>query len=331
MNPICRSQVLLVGTGPMACAAAEDVRRSGRAQVVGALSIAGEPVHRSLGVPVLGPVEGLLDHLQSLPIGKVIVAEDVVRHRDALQAALATCEELGVAFAIPSHPFRLVRSTHADIQIGSDGFLHFQSSLQRPVQQRLKRALDLVASALGLAALSPLLLVIAAAIKLTSAGPVLFRQVRVGRFGAPFVMYKFRSMGVDAERQLVGLRERNEQGGPVFKIRHDPRVTAVGRLLRRFSLDELPQLLNVLIGDMSLVGPRPPLPREVTQYEPWQRRRLSVRPGLTCIWQVQGRNDIGFREWMYLDMLYVDEWSFVGDLRLLLRTIPAVATGRGAS
>jgi exopolysaccharide biosynthesis polyprenyl glycosylphosphotransferase len=323
--------VLLVGTGPMAWAVAEEIRRHGKQAVAGTLSLEGERTHAELGVPVLGGAESLLEHLCTLAIEKVVIAADVATHRDEIQRALATCEEVGVAFSVPAHPFRLTRASHADAHVGDDGFLHFQTSIQRPLQSRLKRALDLAASAAGLLALSPLLIAIAAAIKLASPGPVLFRQVRVGRFGARFVMYKFRSMRVDAEAQLVGLRERNEQGGPVFKMRRDPRVTPIGRILRRFSLDELPQLFNVLIGDMSLVGPRPPLPAEVAQYEPWQRRRLSVRPGLTCIWQVEGRNDIGFLEWMYLDMLYVDEWSFAGDLRLLLRTIPAVATGRGAS
>jgi lipopolysaccharide/colanic/teichoic acid biosynthesis glycosyltransferase len=144
-------------------------------------------------------------------------------------------------------------------------------------------------------------------------------------------MFKFRSMVVDAERRLTALTAQNEQSGPVFKMRHDPRVTPVGRLIRRYSIDELPQLLNVLRGEMSIVGPRPPVPREVAQYQPWQRRRLSVRPGLTCLWQVQGRNEIGFDEWMMLDLQYVDQWSLAKDAALIGRTVPVVVTGKGAS
>ena len=138
-------------------------------------------------------------------------------------------------------------------------------------------------------------------------------------------------MAVGADRMQAQLAQANEQDGPVFKLAHDPRVTRVGAWLRRYSIDELPQLWNVLVGEMSLVGPRPPLPREVAQYEPWQRRRLSMRPGITCVWQVSGRNAIRFEQWMYLDLQYVDQWSLGSDLRLLLRTIPAVLTGRGAS
>jgi lipopolysaccharide/colanic/teichoic acid biosynthesis glycosyltransferase len=144
-------------------------------------------------------------------------------------------------------------------------------------------------------------------------------------------MYKFRSMVTDADRQLQQLMAKNEQTGPVFKMRRDPRVTSIGRVIRKFSIDELPQLFNVLKGDMSIVGPRPPVPSEVARYAPWQRRRLSVRPGLTCFWQVQGRNEIGFDEWMLLDLQYVDQWSFAKDLELIGRTVPVVVTGRGAS
>jgi lipopolysaccharide/colanic/teichoic acid biosynthesis glycosyltransferase len=144
-------------------------------------------------------------------------------------------------------------------------------------------------------------------------------------------MFKFRTMIVDAERLKEELEQRNEQTGPVFKMKNDPRVTTIGRILRKHSIDELPQLINVLRGDMSVVGPRPPLPKEVALYEGWQRRRLSVRPGLTCIWQVSGRNQISFEEWMFLDMRYIDHWSLREDLSLILQTFPVVLTGRGAS
>jgi len=169
------------------------------------------------------------------------------------------------------------------------------------------------------------------AIKLTSKGPIFFKQQRVGLNGRPFHMLKFRSMVVNAEELKAKLAAQNEQTGPVFKMKNDPRITGIGKFIRKFSIDELPQLINVLRGDMSVVGPRPPVPSEVAKYEAWQRRRLSVRPGLTCIWQVSGRNQITFDQWMYLDMQYIDHWSFLGDLHLIFRTVPVVLTGRGAS
>jgi lipopolysaccharide/colanic/teichoic acid biosynthesis glycosyltransferase len=175
------------------------------------------------------------------------------------------------------------------------------------------------------------MIVVAAFIKLTSRGPILFRQLRVGQHGKQFHMLKFRSMVADAEELKARLMAHNEQTGPVFKMARDPRITRVGRFIRKFSIDELPQLINILRGEMSIVGPRPPVPSEVAKYEAWQRRRLSVRPGLTCVWQVSGRNQISFEEWMYLDMQYIDHWSLAHDFQLILKTVPVVLTGRGAS
>jgi exopolysaccharide biosynthesis polyprenyl glycosylphosphotransferase len=193
-----------------------------------------------------------------------------------------------------------------------------------------KRALDVAVSAVALLVVSPLLLVIAALIKLTDGGPVFFSQRRVGFGGQAFAMLKFRSMVVDADRLRPRLEVRNESSGPVFKMRLDPRVTRIGRFIRKYSLDELPQLINVLLGDMSLVGPRPSLPSEVAKYEPWQHRRFAVRPGLTCLWQVSPRRyRISFDEWMRLDLKYIDSWSLRLDLRLILRTFRVVIAGTG--
>jgi lipopolysaccharide/colanic/teichoic acid biosynthesis glycosyltransferase len=189
---------------------------------------------------------------------------------------------------------------------------------------------DIAGSAAALWVLFPMLLIVAALVKLTSSGPVFFRQVRVGLHGKKFHMLKFRSMVVNAEELKAKLQALNEQIGPVFKMKHDPRVTALGRFLRKYSIDELPQLVNVLRGDMTLVGPRPPVPQEVAQYEPWQCRRLSVPPGLTCLWQVSGRNEIDFQDWMYLDLQYIDHWNLGQDLNLLLKTLPVVVSGRGS-
>jgi lipopolysaccharide/colanic/teichoic acid biosynthesis glycosyltransferase len=194
----------------------------------------------------------------------------------------------------------------------------------------LKRAADLLGATAALIVAAPIMAILAVAIKLDSRGPVLFWQYRLGVNGRPFRFYKFRSMSVEAPDMRDSLTALNEATGPVFKIRRDPRVTRVGRWMRKTSLDELPQLFHVLAGSMSLVGPRPPIPAEVEMYEPWQRERLAVKPGLTCIWQVSGRSDIGFDDWVRLDIQYVRTRSLWVDLKLVALTIPAVITGRGA-
>ncbi len=192
-----------------------------------------------------------------------------------------------------------------------------------------KRTMDLALGAFALALAGPVMLLAAVLIRCTSEGPVFFRQTRIGRGGRPFELVKFRTMVPGAEALRPGLEPLNEQSGPVFKMRADPRVSGVGRWLRRYSIDELPQLWNVLRGDMSLVGPRPQLPTEVAGYAPPHHRRHSVRPGLTCWWQVLGRDRIGFEEWMRLDLHYVDTWNPLLDLWLMLRTIPVVLRGEG--
>jgi exopolysaccharide biosynthesis polyprenyl glycosylphosphotransferase len=191
-------------------------------------------------------------------------------------------------------------------------------------QQTLKRGFDLVVGGMLLIACSPLMLACAAAVRLSSPGPALFQQVRVGQDGQEFTLHKFRSMVIDAERRLGGLRQRNEADGLLFKLRDDPRVTRVGRFLRAWSLDELPQLLDVLRGDMSLVGPRPPLPSEVAAYDAWVRNRLRVKPGLTGLWQVSGRHELSFQDYVRHDLFYVENWSLSMDLFILLKTMPAV-------
>lgn len=197
-------------------------------------------------------------------------------------------------------------------------------------RMRLKRAFDFSASCLALMALAPVMGLIALAIKLSSPGPVFFMQERVGAGGHIFKLYKFRTMVVNAEALKATLLAANEADGPVFKIRRDPRVTAIGRLLRKYSLDELPQLLSIMRGDMSIVGPRPPLPSEVRQYQPHQLRRLSVPQGLTCIWQISGRSNISFEDWVKMDLRYIDTWSLRQDLKIILKTFKVVAQGQGA-
>lgn len=194
-----------------------------------------------------------------------------------------------------------------------------------------KRALDITVSVLAGLFFLPLVPLVVLAIKLDSwKAPVLYKSIRLGLGGRPFVFYKFRSMVEGAHESTNYIRHLNEVNGPVFKSARDPRVTRVGRFLRRTSIDELPQIINVIRGEMSLVGPRPPIPEEVEKYEPWQRRRLEVKPGLTCLWQVSGRSKLGFDEWMRLDIQYVYNVSFPLDLKVLLRTIPAVLSREGA-
>lgn len=199
------------------------------------------------------------------------------------------------------------------------------------VYEILKRTLDVIVSLISLIILSPILLIVSLLIKLDSKGPVIFSQLRVGKNGKIFKMYKFRSMVENAEDILKELKNKNEMSGPMFKIKHDPRVTKIGRFIRKTSLDELPQLINVLKGDMSLVGPRPNLPKEVKQFDKWMLDKLVVRPGLTCFWQVMGRNSIGFIEWMRLDIKYVEERNLVLDIVLIIKTFRVLFGDKTAS
>jgi exopolysaccharide biosynthesis polyprenyl glycosylphosphotransferase len=193
-----------------------------------------------------------------------------------------------------------------------------------------KRALDLVLTLFALIPLSVVMGLVALLVRLDSPGPIIYRQTRVGKGGRPFTIFKFRSMRDGADQELGDLLPANEQDGPIFKQRKDPRMTRAGRLIRRASLDELPQLFNVLRGEMSLVGPRPPLPREVELYEAWHRKRLQVAPGLTGLWQVSGRSNVNFEEMVMFDLTYVQNWSLGLDLSILIRTLPAVVYAKGA-
>jgi lipopolysaccharide/colanic/teichoic acid biosynthesis glycosyltransferase len=199
------------------------------------------------------------------------------------------------------------------------------------VARRVKRTLDIVLAFTGMIVLLPVFALLALLVKLSSRGPVLYEWRVLGERGRPFVGYKFRTMVSDADARKPAVLDRNEMNGPVFKMKQDPRVTGVGRLLRKYSLDELPQLWSVLAGDMSLVGPRPVYPEELARFAPWQRAKLAVTPGITCLWQVSGRAEIReFDRWVMLDLDYIRRWSLALDLRILLRTVPAVLGGRGA-
>ena len=208
--------------------------------------------------------------------------------------------------------------------------LSVPAAQSRPGYLVVKRIIDVLGAAILLVLLSPLFLTLALCILVDSRGPVIFKQKRLGLGGRAFTFYKFRSMCVDAEDSRQKILHLNEVSGPIFKIKEDPRVTRVGRWLRRYSLDELPQIFNVLKGDMSFVGPRPPLPCEVEQYEDWQLKRLSVIPGITCLWQISGRSKLSFDEWVKLDLKYIESRTLWMDLVILIRTIPAVVSGDGA-
>ena len=325
-------QLLIIGAGPLGRLTQREIRDRGeRRTIIGYLSFEGEIVDARLEAPVIGAARELETVLRERVVSEVYIATSDDRLRADVQTLIRSCERFGVPFALPACGYRLARATPVCKDAVADGYVHYLSVQPKPFQWELKRLFDIAASATALLVLSPLLIVTAIAVRLTSRGPVLFRQERVGLQGRKFHMLKFRSMVDDAERLKAALVAANERSGPVFKIARDPRVTPIGRFLRKYSVDELPQLLNVLRGDMSIVGPRPAIPVEVARYEAWQRRRLSVRPGLTCVWQVSGRDQISFCSWMLLDMQYIDHWSLWQDMRLILRTVPVVLTGRGAS
>ena len=324
--------MLIVGIGPLGRHTGLEMRDAGDGRtMVGYLRFDHESIHDRLPAHILGEAKDIEGVLKEKVIDEVYIAGQRDACQQEMQMVIGVCERFGIPFAIPAAGFRFSRAQPQHVQAVADGYVHYVSVRHKPFQRTLKRAIDILVSGTGLAVLSPLLFAVALLVKITSRGPVLFRQERVGQFGRSFHMLKFRSMVVNAEELKAKLLAQNEQQGPVFKMKTDPRITAVGRFIRKYSIDELPQLLNVLRGEMSLVGPRPPIPAEVARYEAWQRRRLSVRPGLTCVWQVSGRNEISFEEWMYLDMQYIDHWSLRQDLELIARTVPVVLTGRGAS
>jgi exopolysaccharide biosynthesis polyprenyl glycosylphosphotransferase len=277
----------------------------------------------------LGPVENLPQVLATHAIDQVIITLPWQYHRKTVRL-VAESERAGVKARVVPDLFQLSLG-QVDVEaINGIPLISVKESSLTGLNLALKRAFDILLSSLAILCLWPLGLLIALAIKLDSPGPVLFKQPRAGRHGKPFTVYKFRSMYQNAESELEKLRDLNEAVGPMFKIRDDPRRTRVGRFIRQTSLDELPQLINVLRGEMSLVGPRPALLNEVAQYQDWHRKRLEVLPGITGLWQVSGRSDLSFDEMVMLDIYYAENWSLGLDLRILLRTVPQVIFGDGA-
>jgi len=328
--------VLIVGTGRRATEIARmiDQHKYWGYKILGFVS---DGHHLSNGwtrYRIFGTVPDLKRILEggqtSEPIDEIVFA--VTRKKlDEMKQIFLLCEELGVRTRVAMNFFqnRVARIEIEELE--GVPFLTFTTTPSNETQLALKRLLDIAVSMTTLFIAAPIILLVSIAIRLSSPGSVFFKQKRIGLNGRMFTLYKFRTMINDAHARRSEVEHLNEMTGPVFKSRSDPRVTSVGRILRKFSLDELPQLWNVFKGDMSLVGPRPPIPEEVAEYHRWHRRRLSMKPGLTCLWQVSGRNNVDFDRWMQMDLQYIDNWSPSLDLKILLRTIPAVLLGKGAS
>lgn len=324
--------VVIVGTTPQAAKLGRTLREHQRwgFRLLGFVGIEEKAKSPLPGVPVVTHVAELVSFLQRAVVDEVMVALPLTQLA-RLENTIAQCQEIGVRVRVVLAPFPHLKPRVEVEPLGDQAILTLAPAPIAPLPLFCKRVLDVTVAALGLALFAPVFPVVALAIKLDSPGPVFFKQWRCGLRGRRFVLYKLRTMVEGAEAMKADLAHLNVMDGPAFKAPNDPRVTRVGRWLRRFSLDEVPQLWNVLKGDMSLVGPRPPLPEEVEKYEPWQRRRLAMKPGLTCLWQVSGRTELSFSQWMALDLAYIDSWSLGLDLKILARTIPAVLRGQGAA
>lgn len=280
----------------------------------------------------LGTLEDLAQIIAAEVIDEVVIALPIKSQYEQIDAAIALLEEQGITVHLLSDFFQNHLSHSQPARLQGINFISLHSAPALGWRTEAKRLLDLLAAVALLVLCSPLFALVALAIKLDSPGPVFFIQERMGYNKRRFWLFKFRTMVVDAEARMQEIEHLNEKEGPIFKIKNDPRITRLGRFLRKTSIDELPQLLNVLLGDMSLVGPRPLSMRDALGLDAaWQKRRFSVKPGITCLWQVSGRSNLSFKEWMLLDLEYIDRWSLGLDLRILLRTIPAVLTGKGAA
>lgn len=324
--------VLLVGTGQKAAQLADflEAHPHWGFRVMGYLDDDnGGEIRRAARWPCVGRITDFEAVLLREVVDEVVFVIEKGK-LGAYEEALLVAERHGVPAHVSLDIFPHILARPVLEELDGVPLLSFTTTPSNPTHLVIKRALDLAVSLFLFFVTLPIQLLAAIAIKLTSSGPVFFRQVRCGLNGRHFTLLKFRTMDAGAEQRLFEVSHLNEMSGPVFKMSKDPRLTMVGRILRRLSIDELPQLVNVIRGDMSLVGPRPPLPEEVAHYEPWQRRRLSMNPGLTCLWQVSGRNEVDFDRWMALDLKYIDTWSPMLDLKILLKTVPAVLSGRGA-
>lgn len=285
------------------------------------------------GHEIIGSFKDVPDIIKKYVVDEIlfVIPHTWMNRFDEIEEIMYKCEIAGLKIIVAMDLFKPRLSKARYSYLDNFPILTFESTPNRLVHLFIKRLFDICISAFIILLAAPIFTIVSVLIKLTSSGPVFFKQQRCSLYGRTFTIYKFRTMIKNAESTQGELLAYNEMNGPVFKMKNDPRVTKIGKFLRKFSIDELPQLLNVLKGDMSLVGPRPPIPSEVSNYEPWQRRRLSMRPGITCLWQVCGRNNItDFNEWMKLDLEYIDNWSLFLDYKILMKTIPTVLLGIGA-
>ena len=328
--------ILIVGTNPRALQFADSLRANPALgyRVVGFVdrNWTGIDGFRQTAAPLLCDFDGFLDFIRNNVVDEVVIVLPIKSLYPEASLIAALCEEQGITTHVLSNLFDLKRTRPFFEPLSEDSLITLPSRPPRIFAQAVKRLMDIAVSLVCILICTPVFLVVAVLIKLNSRGPVWFVQTRVGLNKRLISVYKFRTMIVGAEQKQAEVEHMNEAGGPVFKIKNDPRITTIGKFLRKTSIDELPQLFNVLKGDMSLVGPRPLPVRDYRGFEKdWQRRRFSIRPGITCLWQVSGRSSIQFDRWMELDMEYIDHWSVLLDLEILVRTIPAVLRGSGAS
>ena len=325
-------RVLIIGSGRRARMLGDQLKKSSEwgVRIVGFLDPLGESAGRRASDEIIGHVNDISNVLRDNVVEDVIVAVPRSMLGD-VQAIFDACQEEGVRLRFMADLYDFDAARIRLTQVNNIPLLSFEPVAREEGALLAKRIFDVAIAVITLPVVLPLLVLTAVAIKFDSRGPVFFTQVRIGLHKRPFKMYKFRSMVTDAEARMKEIEHLNEADGPNFKIDDDPRVTRMGRFIRKTSIDELPQLFNVILGDMSLVGPRPMSRRDVNLFNKGvQRKRFSVRPGITCLWQVSGRSDLSFDDWLQLDLRYIDSWSFWLDMKILLKTIPTVLKGSGA-
>ncbi len=325
-------RTLVVGERSKAAHVLRELQRDTYAgfKIAGAVTQRGSSGDITPGVSVLGSFDGVIDVVDREQVDTLVMASADEISPERLRQIGWELDKRRVNLIVAASLTDIAGPRIHARPVAGLPLIHVEYPRFVGRRRAEKRLFDLLGSSVGLVLLSPVFLVIALAVRLGSPGPVFFRQERVGLGGAPFKMLKFRSMVADAEDRLPGLLDQSDGNGVMFKMRDDPRVTRVGRFLRKFSLDELPQLVNVFKGEMSLVGPRPPLPDEVSTYDQWTHRRLLVTPGITGLWQVSGRSDLSWEDSVRLDLYYVENWSLVGDILILLRTVKAMLFPKGA-
>lgn len=334
----CRSRgynnqtVLIIGTGASAKGFVDKILNNTRfgLKVIGFIDWERRAhLWRYRDIPCIGALEDMPELLKTRQVDWAIFAVGR-RYLGKIEPSIGICERMGIQIAVLADFFPMKLAKKRVDTFFDSPFICYDMAPQTGISLIAKNILDRILAAAAIALSAPLMFTAAIAIKISSGGAVIYRQERCGLNGRKFTLYKFRTMVRDADRKKNELAALNEMDGPVFKIKNDPRITTVGKFLRKTSIDELPQLVNVLKGDMSIVGPRPPLADEVARYDLWQRRKLSMKPGLTCLWQINGRSNVSFEQWMKLDLKYIDNWSLWEDAKIVAKTVPAVLKGTGA-